>query len=182
MADAGALGDIQWCLDDLIQELMAALVGYTGDIFVDNSSNLDPRYSPYTSCAGLLFMIITYQQQACIPINVAVGAATDTSFLWSACSCTEVEHPEHCTIGLAPDVVLADDVNRCVVLRHMPTHVCYQAGLGSSLHACMPEAPNQVELLSVGLLYLQGGDHAAAAAGVPLQADQEVHAAGAVPR
>jgi hypothetical protein len=40
---------IQWSLDNLLQELMLALVGYTGDIFVDNS-NHDPRY--LHSCNG----------------------------------------------------------------------------------------------------------------------------------
>lgn len=33
---------VQWDLDSLLQELMLALVGYTGDIFVENS-NADPR-------------------------------------------------------------------------------------------------------------------------------------------
>lgn len=59
MAEAVAPGYITWCLDDLIQELMMALVGYTGDIFVDNSSNVDPRYSHTHPVAGLLSLCTT---------------------------------------------------------------------------------------------------------------------------
>ncbi len=39
---------IEWSLDDLLQELIVALVGYTGDIFVDSSEGSDPRYT-YTN-------------------------------------------------------------------------------------------------------------------------------------
>jgi hypothetical protein len=42
-AGLSASRPIKWDLDSLIQELMMALVGYTGDIFVD-SSKQDPRY------------------------------------------------------------------------------------------------------------------------------------------
>lgn len=43
VAGLAAARAIKWDLDSLIQELMMALVGYTGDIFVD-SSDQDPRY------------------------------------------------------------------------------------------------------------------------------------------
>jgi hypothetical protein len=46
---------IQWDLDNLLQELMLALVGYTGDIFVDNS-NHDPRY--LHSCTWHVLLLV----------------------------------------------------------------------------------------------------------------------------
>lgn len=58
-AKAGAAQGIQWGLDDLLQELLMALVGYTGDIFVDNSND-DPRYPP----VRLALLIIL--QAACL--------------------------------------------------------------------------------------------------------------------
>jgi hypothetical protein len=50
-AGLAAARPITWDLESLIQEIMMALVGYTGDVFVD-SNNKDPRYQQLEPCAA----------------------------------------------------------------------------------------------------------------------------------
>lgn len=102
----------QWDLDSLLQELMLALVGYTADIFVDSSTD-NPRCMRVAVSA-----MPTHQPVLCVCTSFALCCKTQAVLrigcLLSCCSSAEIEHPDRCTISLAPDIVLADDVNRSV--------------------------------------------------------------------
>lgn len=110
-ASSGGGEDGAFCLQDLLQELLMALVGYPGDVFVDSSSDHDRRAADNGG-------------------GMAAGAALALNARCHyPCACRlggEILPPEACTLQLAPDLAWAGQGDRwgaaacCFRARRLP--------------------------------------------------------------